>query len=129
MFGSLFAGLKAQNTNEQFSTRRRFSRRHCDNCVVIINGQIYPIDNWSMGGLAINADAREFGVDDTIDVTMKFKLSDNVIDLPHKARVVRKTPHGIGFEFEPLTDNVRRGFQNVVDDYVSSKFAESQLAS
>ena len=129
MFRSLFAGLKAQNNNEQFSTRRRFTRRACDNSVVIINGQIYPVENWSMGGVAINADAREFGVDDVLDVTMKFKLSEDVIDLPHQARVVRKTPHGVGFEFTPLTDNVRKGFQNVVDDYVSSKFAESQYAS
>ena len=69
------------------------------------------------------------GVDDVLDVTMKCKLSEDVIDLPHQARVVRKTPHGVGFEFTPLTDNVRKGFQNVVDDYVSSKFAESQYAS
>lgn len=129
MFGSLFAGLKAENTNEQFSTRRRFSRRSCDSSVVIINGQIYPVENWSMGGVAINGDSRPFGINDIIQMTIKFKLSDTVIDLPHKARVVRKTAHRVAFEFAPLTSNVRKGLQSVVDDYVSSRFAESQLVS
>ena len=129
MFGSLFTGLKAENTNEQFSTRRRFSRRSCDNSVVIIDGQIYPVENWSMGGVAINGDTRGFGVNTSVDMTIKFKLSEDVIDLPHTARVVRKTAHRVAFEFSPLTRNVQKGLQTVVDDYVSSRFAESQLVS
>lgn len=129
MFGSLLAGLKADNTNEQFSTRRRFSRRSCDSSVVIINGQIYPVENWSMGGVAINGDTRGFGVNTTVDMIIKFKLSDHVIDLNHTARVVRKNEHRVAFEFEPLTTKVRKGFQTVIDDYVSSRFAESQLVS
>ena len=129
MFGSLFAGLKADNNNEQFSTRRRFSRRSCDSSVVIIDGQIYPVENWSMGGVAINGDTRTFGVDEIVDMTIKFKLSNTVIDLPHKARVVRKSAHRVAFEFAPLTGKIRKGLQSVVDDYVASKFAESQLVS
>ena len=129
MFGSLLTGLKADNTNEQFSTRRRFSRRSCDNSVVIIDGQIYPVDNWSMGGVAINGDTRSFGVNTTVDMVIKFKLSNTVIDLAHTARVVRKNAHRVAFEFEPLSGKVRKGFQTVIDDYVSSRFAESQLVS
>lgn len=129
MFGSFFARLKAENTNEQFSTRRRFSRRSCDSSVVIINGQIYPVENWSMGGVSINSDTRQFGVDQDFDMTIKFRLSDNVIDLPHTARVVHKNSQRVAFEFSPLTKAVRKGLQSVVDDYVTARFAESQLAS
>ena len=129
MFGSLFTKLKADNTNEQFSTRRRFSRRSCDSSVVVIDGQIYPVENWSMGGVAINSDTRQFGVDDSFDMTIKFKLSENVIALPHTARVVRKNSQRVAFEFAPLTKAVRKGLQSVVDDYVTARFAESQLAS
>ena len=129
MFGSLFSGLNADNNNEKFSTRRRYSRRSCDKAVVIIGEQIYPVENWSMGGVAINADGRTFDLDETMDMTLKFKLSEAVIALPHKARAVRKTPHRVGFEFIPLTNQVRRGFQSVVDDYVSSRFAASQNAT
>ena len=129
MFESFFAGLKANNNNEQFSTRRRFSRRSCDSSVVIINDQIYPVENWSMGGVAINGDTRGFGVNTSVDMTLKFKLSDNVIKLPHTARVVRKNAHHVAFEFEPLSQKVRKGFQTVIDDYVSSRFVESQLVN
>ena len=129
MFGSFFSGLKAENTNEQFSTRRRFSRRSCDSSVAMIGDQIYPVENWSMGGLAIQGDTRQFGVDETVAVTLKFKLSDGVVDLPHKARIVRKTAERVALEFVPLTSAVRKGMQGVIDDYVSSRFAESQLVS
>jgi hypothetical protein len=129
MFGSFFSGLKAENTNEQFSTRRRFSRRSCDSSVAMIGDQIYPVENWSMGGLAIQGDTRQFGVDETVAVTLKFKLSDGVVDLPHQARIVRKTAERVALEFEPLTSAVRKGMQSVIDDYVSSRFAESQLVS
>jgi len=129
MFGSLFGGLKADNENEQFSTRRRFSRRSCDSSVVIINGQIYPVENWSMGGVSINGDTRSFGVNTSVDMTMKFKLSEDVIDLPHTARVVRKNSQRVAFEFEPLSNKVRKGFQTVIDDYVSSRFAQSHLVN
>lgn len=129
MFGALLANLKANNTNEQYSTRRRFSRRSCDKSVVIINGQIYPVDNWSMGGVAVNGDTRAFGVNTSVDMTIKFKLSDSVIDLPHTARVIRKNAHRVAFEFEPLTHIAQKKLQTVIDDYVASRFAESQLAS
>ncbi len=127
MFGKFFKKLKANNNNQNFATRRRFSRRSCDSSVAIIDGQIYPVENWSMGGIAINGDAREFGVNDTVYMTIKFKLSSHVLGLSHKARVVRKTTHRVAFEFAPLTNNFRKGLQSVVDDYVSSRFAESQL--
>ncbi|MFK7840104.1 MAG: PilZ domain-containing protein [Bdellovibrionales bacterium] len=126
MFSTFFAGLKADNTNEQYSTRRRFSRRDCDHSVVIINNQVYPVENWSMGGVAINCDTRPFGVNTSVDLTMKFKLSEHVLKLPHTARIVRKSNHSVAFEFEPLTQRVRRGLQSVIDDYVTSRFAESQ---
>lgn len=80
-----------------------------------------------MGGVAINTDTRPFGVDDDFDMTIKFKLSNNVIELPHTGRVVRKNAHRVAFEFAPLSSMVRKGLQSVVDDYVSSRFAESQL--
>jgi len=132
MFRTLLKTLKADNSNdkgESYSTRRRFSRRTCDSSVVVINKQAYPVENWSMGGVAINGDTRSFGVNTSVDMTMKFKLSENVIKLPHTARVVRKNAHRVAFEFEPLSQKVRKGFQTVIDDYVSSRFAESQLVN
>ena len=126
MFGRLFASLKAENNNEPESARRRYARRECDTCVSIINGKTYPVENWSLGGVLVSADEREFGVDEDVQVTMKFKLRDDVLDVPHAGRVVRKAQNKIALEFKPLSKQIRGNFQNVVDDFVASQFAASQ---
>lgn len=128
MFGTLFASLKADNSNEQATARRKYTRRDCDKCVTEINGQIYPVENWSLGGFLIAADERAFGVREDVQTVMKFKLRDSIIDVPHKAHVVRKSKNKIAFEFEPISRVTRDRFQRVVDDYVTSQFANSHLA-
>ena len=128
MFGRLFASLKADNNNEQHAARRRYTRRECDRCVTEINGQIYPVENWSLGGFMINADNRLFSANQDIEMTMKFKLRDQIMDIHHKAHVVRKAKNKVAFEFEPVSQKTRSKFQSVVDDYVTSQFAGSQAA-
>ena len=128
MFGTLFSNLRADNSNEPEITRRRFSRRRCDHCVSMINGKTYPVEDWSMGGLMVHGDSRMFGNNEEVDVLLKFKLQNDVVDIPHKARVVRKTNESVAFEFTPLTRKVRGCLQDVVDDYVTSRFAEGRPA-
>jgi hypothetical protein len=126
MFANLFSSLRAENNNEEFAVRRKFSRRGADHCISVINGQPYPVENWSLGGLLIQADERIFSVNDELSITMKFKLSQKIVDIPHKARVVRKARNKIAFEFKPLTRAIQNNFQSVIDDYVASQFAASQ---
>ena len=128
MFGTFFSSLSADNSNEEFAARRKYARRETDKCVSVIGGRSYPVVNWSLGGLMIQADERLFGVDDELNVILKFKLSQKIVDVPHRAKVVRKSRNKIAFEFRPLTQQIRNNFQNVVDDYVASQFAESQSA-
>lgn len=129
MFNTLFANLRAGNTNEPPASQRRFSRRDCDTCVVIIGDNTYPVENWSMGGALINVDSRPFGLDNEIDITLRFKMRDDVIDVSQRARVIRKTNNKVAFEFAPLTRQTRSQFQNVIDDYVTSRFADSQQSA
>jgi hypothetical protein len=126
MFANIFSSLKAENNNSEFSARRKYTRRTSDQCISVINGQSYPIENWSLGGLVIQGDERTFGVNDHIPITMKFKLSQKIIDIPHTARVVRKSRNKIAFEFAPLNRAIQNNFQTVIDDYVASQFAASQ---
>ena len=126
MFGRLFSSLKAGNSNEPKTVRRRHTRRDCDRCVTVINGQTYPVENWSLGGVLISSDERTFGLDDIVGMTMRFRLRDEIVDVPHSAKVVRKTKNKVAFQFKPLTQQIRTNFQNVVDDHVASQFAASQ---
>lgn len=129
MLGYFFSSLKAENSNDQYAARRKYSRRQDDHCISMINGNAYPVENWSLGGVMIQADERLFGVNDEVDVTMKFRLSNKIVDVPHKARVVRKGRLKIALEFRPLTRQIQNNFQKVVDDYVASQFAASQTTS
>ena len=128
MFGRLFSNLQPDNHAESVTTRRRYPRRSCDQCVTIINETTYPVDNWSMGGLLIYGDSRQFGVNDEIDVTLRFKLQDRVLDVPNKARVVRKSEDRVAFQFTSLPKRIKDSLQSVVDDYAAMRFAEGQPA-
>lgn len=128
MFGRLFSNLQPDNHNKSVTSRRRYARRSCDQCVTIINEKTYPVDNWSMGGLLMYGDGRIFAVNDEIDVTLRFKLQDRVLDIPNKARVVRKHDDKVAFQFTALPKKIKDSLQSVVDDYASARFAEGQPA-
>ena len=95
--------------------------------MTIINGKIYPVENWSMGGLLIAADDRLFAVEESFEMTMKFKLRDSILDISHTASVVRKSQSRVAMQFKPMTKAIRDNFQQVVDDFVSRNFIDSQL--
>lgn len=132
MFNSLFEALQSRGaSNEQpddLTKRRKFTRRSVDKCVTMIGDKAYPVLDWSLGGLQITGDSRLFGVNDEYDVLLKFKLSDELLEVPHKAKVVRKSKDRVAFQFEPLNTSTRKNFQHVVDDYVTTRFANSQRA-
>lgn len=128
MFGKIISSFSpGSRDDDDPSTRRRFARRAGDSCVTIIDGRIYPVENWSMGGFMIAADDRLFAVEETFDVTMKFKLRDTILDVPHKANVVRKAQNRVALQFHPMTKVIRDNFQQVVDDFVSRSFIDSQV--
>lgn len=121
------AGIKNGETTRT-GLKRMHDRRAKDPCVSVIDGKTYPVENWSRGGILVFGDPHAFSFDSELDVTLRFKLrGETVIDLPHKARVVRKTFDRVALEFLPLTQAVKKGFQTVIDDFMTAEFAESQL--
>lgn len=127
MLGQFF--VKKQNqTSDARSHNRQHARRADDRCVSIINGQMFPVENWSSGGMLILADDRLFAMEQDCVFTLKFKLQNEIMEIDHKATVVRKAPHKIALQFLPLTKKAKEGFQKVVDDYVAQRFADSQGA-
>lgn len=127
MFSSFLASLRATTSNDSTETQRRHPRRGNDRCVVVIHGQTFPVENWSFGGVLLGADERLFGTTQDIDITLKFKLRNAILDVPHRGRVVRKTNGKVAIEFEALDKTIRRAFQQVLDDANASEFATSQI--
>lgn len=129
MLGNMLNVMNVANSqaNDQPSSRRRHTRRYADHCVCMIDGKNYPVLNWSIGGVQVTADDRMFAEGQHADVVLKFKIRSTVIEVPHKANVVRKANGKIALQFEPLTRKVRNKFQNIIDDFMASEFANSQM--
>ena len=126
MLQTLLSALKANTSNDAQSTRRRNPRREVDRCVAVVHGQTFPIENWSLGGVLLSADERLFSIGREIDLTLKFKLRNTIIDVPIKSHIVRKTRSRVALQFEPMTMTIRRTFQQVIDDHAAREFANSQ---
>ncbi len=126
MFGKTVSFEEDQAVLKSAHSKRRFPRRQNDCCVAIVNGQMHPVENWSTGGVLITADERLFSIDQTCVITLKFKLSERVVEIDHKGKISRKAPNKVALKLMPLTKDVQIGFQKVVDDFVSQSFAESQ---
>lgn len=127
MLHTLLAGLRAQTSNDIPESRRRHMRRACDHCIAVIHGQSFPVQDWSTGGVQIAGDERLFSVGKDIDMTLKFKLRNTIIDVPLRGQIVRKGAARVAVCFEPLTAAIRRNFQQVIDDHVAGEFASSQI--
>ena len=127
MFTNFLSGLRATTSNDASETRRRYPRRMTDRCVAIIHGQTFPVENWSFGGILLNADDRMFGSAQDIEISLKFKLRNTIADVTHRGHVVRKSNGKVAISFEPLSKTIRRIFQQVIDDAVATEFATSQI--
>ncbi len=127
MLGTLFSGMKKRISNDVPAARRRYQRRECDRCVSVVNGRTYPVENWSPGGVLLTGDARTFGLEQAVELTMKFKLRNKIIDLTHEGKVIRKNSDTVAIQFTPLNYKIQRGFQRVIDDHLATEFASSQM--
>ncbi len=116
------------DNNDMEDTRRKSPRRTADNCVTMINGRAYPVHNWSDGGMLVQADERLFSVTAPVEIMLKFRLSGKILDIPHRGRVIRKMRDRLAIQFDPLSREVSNKFKQVIDDFVTREFAESQLA-
>lgn len=129
MLDNILDTLKISASNDDQDSRRVHERRQMDSCIAIVDGKAYPIENWSNGGVLLHGDDRLFSVDDTKDITMKFKVADRVVDVSHRGRILRKGRDKFVMQFSPLTQEVSRKFKQVIDDYVTQEFISSQQLS
>lgn len=108
-------------------TRRVSNRLASMRSVCMIEYTLYPVVDWSMGGVQIAADPRLFLQNQKLHLTLKFKLHRSILKISCRAKVVRKTADRLGLKFESFDKAIHQLFLKVVDDYVSNEFAESQV--
>ena len=116
----MFSGLLKQTILKPLLARkspqkRKHDRRAKDHCVIEMNGQNFPVKDWSYGGVLLTADERMFATDQAVNFTLKFRMPDTIKAINHRGHVVRKTKQSIALQFEPLTRDLRHSFQIVVE--------------
>lgn len=116
-FSTLMRHMKAHVGNDTADAVKRADRRTVDVSICEIDGTVYPVTNWSASGILLAGDERLFAKGETIDLKLRFRLSDRILEIPHTATVVRKIKGGVALHFDPLPDEARRDFTAVVDDY------------
>ncbi len=126
MLSAILKKMRSNISNDDEANRRASPRRHMDQCVGIVDGKTYPIVDWSNGGVLLTGDGKTIALDESKDITLKFKLSEDVLAVEHRGRIIRKTRDKFAIRFEPLTREITQQFQQVIDDYVTREFAGSQ---
>jgi len=128
MYEKIIETLARVSNDNMENTRRRFPRRMQDSCVAEIEGTAYPVRDWSQVGVLIEADGRGFEKDHDVTVTMKFRLSESVIEFPVLAKTVRTGKTQVAFEFHDLSPQTQMLFGRVIDDAIARSFADTQKA-
>ena len=114
--------------NDAFDlSRREYPRRAADKCIGLINGQAVPVLDWSQGGMRVLGDTRTVNVGQELNVMLKFHMNDELIDVQHKASVVRKSGDFFALKFAPLTNEIKDTFQHIIDNFNADEFATSQV--
>jgi hypothetical protein len=103
-----------QPANDVAHHERAFERRSQDLCILVIDGQSYPVHDWSSGGILFEAPESRFALGKPHRLTMKFKLNDRIIDINHSGHVVRKSQFKVAIQFDPLSADVRKSFNTIM---------------
>lgn len=111
--------MKAHVGNDVADRAERAPRRAVDVSICEIDGTVYPVTNWSASGILIAGDERLFAQGEELDIKLRFRLSDRILEIPHSGKIARKTRGGFALHFDPLPVDAQSGFTEVIDDYNS----------
>lgn len=125
MFSGMLEKFRSRSDHDDAQHRRTSARRE-GACVAEIGGRMYPVANWSQGGVLINADTRLFGVGQNADLTLRFQVENDVVDIPQHGKVVRKNPNQFALKFEEIDRETHRRFEKIIDHIATVEFVKSQ---
>lgn len=116
-FSTLMLHMKARVGNDIAAPVQRAARRTVDVSICEIGGTVYPVTNWSASGILIGGDERLFAKGEKLEVALRFRLSDRILEVRHTGEVVRKIRGGIALHFDPLPGEAREKLDDVIEDY------------
>lgn len=122
-------GIKGDDSIAE-RTKRRFERRKGnEKSMIEVNGKQFSLTDWSEGGAFFEGSDVPLALGQELNFTLKFKMRHGIVAVRHKGRVVRSAMKGAAVQFDPLTRDIKRQFDRVVDGLISENFMASQVAA
>lgn len=101
--------------------RNRRARRIEGGGTVIIEGALYPLVDWSAGGIAIASKEQLYRVGDTHRLELEIDLGDYAVNLDLDAEVVNRDSEKTGWRFNEPSDTQRQVLRSLTHAAVSAQ--------
>lgn len=122
-------GIGDGSCNRKTEPRRRHIRHPGVEAEVVVADRSFSLKDWSMGGLCfVPPPGTSLVTGDRIQFLLRFRLPHETVNIAHTAKVVRAVRRGVAAEFLPLTADVKRKLERVLDGVHAQGFMASQHA-
>ncbi len=123
-------GLGDGSNNLDVDARRRHIRLNGLRADVEMGQQSFPVRDWSQGGVFFETlpDSR-LVEGDRLVATIRFRFPHETIAVQRELRVVRTARRGVAAEFAPMSNDDRKQFDRILDNYHAESFLASQVAA
>lgn len=124
-----FFGIGDGTLNGDIEPRRRYARHLGQDAEVVVANRVYSVKDWSYGGVSFETllDA-PVSAGESLQMTIRFRFPHETVSITQVGRVVRSAKRGMAAEFAPLSRDIRRKFDRVLDYVHTRDFLESQVA-
>lgn len=123
-------GLGDGSNNIETDPRRKYIRFEGAHAEIELGQQSLPVRDWSQGGVFFDSVP---GVDlqegDKLVATLRFRFPHETVSVQQQIRVVRSARSGVAVEFGPQSNDDRKQFNRVIDNYNAENFLASQTAA
>lgn len=123
-------GLGDGSYNTETDPRRKYIRFEGAQAEIEFGQQSLPVRDWSQGGVFFDAvPGVELNEGDKMVATLRFRFPHETVSVQQQIRVVRTARRGVAVEFGPQSNDDRRLFNRIIDNYNAENFLASQTAA
>ncbi len=123
-------GLGDGSNNIETDVRRKYIRFTGGNAEISLGQSALRVRDWSQGGVFFDADpALDLHEGDKMVATLHFRFPHETVSVQQQIRVVRAARRGIAVEFGPQSNDDRKQFNRIIDNYNAENFVASQVAA
>ncbi len=98
---------------EEAGARMRRAQRIEGGGTVMIGDALFPLVDWSTGGIAIASDGQRFRVGDRAQLELELDLGDYAVNLDLEGEVMNRTPERTGWRFITPTERQREVLRSI----------------